>query len=274
MRKSPSWSSDQSWSCNTGTERSNRRGRSPREHSLDSNDSGTSIDTQVDRRGRRAINVFKRARSSSSSAELFTDREEDRIRRSLRRKLLSNDGMRLSRIEKRLFRADRRGDGVVRVSELEDCLAAEANTEKGASVRPNEALWLIEKLKDRNGKKVAVFKIRAILESEKEGRGQGKTGVLANSHARHRQRERHGSRSNRSRRSEGPVRRGGKGGGDRMGSAGGTSESDSKQGDVIGPSSYPARWAVRQGTVGQWLYEAASPMVSLLLARSCAVRSG
>lgn len=257
-----SWSSDEGWSCNTGTERSNRRGRPRHEHSLDSNDSGTSIDTQVDIRGRRAINAFKRGRSSSSFVELFTDREENRIRKSLRRKLLSNDGARLSRIEKRLCRADRRGNGVVRVSVFEDSLAAEAKAEKGASVRPNEVLWLIEKLKNRNGRKVAVFKIRAILESEKEERRQGRTGVRPNSHTRHRHRELHGSRDNKSRRSKLPACRGRNAGGDRMGREGGTSESDSKQGDAIDRSSHPARWAVRQGTVGQWLYEAASPMVS------------
>ena len=263
-RISLSLSSDQGWSCNTGTVTSNHRGRSPHEHSLDSNDSGTSIDTQVDIRGRRAINAFKRGRSSSSFVELFTDHEENRIRESLRRKLLSNDGARLSRIEKRLCRADRRGNGVVRVSVFEDSLAAEANHEKGASVHPNEALWLIEKLKDRNGRKVAVFKIRAILESGNEDRRHARTGVRPNSHTRHRHRERHGSRDNRSRRSELPACRGRNAGGDRRGREGGTSESDSKQDDTTGRSSHPARWAVRQGTVGQWLYEAASPMVSFL----------
>ena len=175
--------------------------------------------------------------------------------------------MRLSRIERRLFRADRRGDGVVRVCAFEDALAAEAKTEKEGGVRPNEALWLIEKLKDRNGRKVAIFKIRAILESRKEERGQGRNGVRTNSHARHRQRERGGSRNSRSRRSE--VCRSRKAGRDRMGGEGGASESDTTQGDAIGLSSHPARWAVRQGTVGQWLYEAASPMVSVLLAWPC-----
>lgn len=218
----------------------------------------------MDRRGRRAISAFKRGRSSSP-AELFTHHEESKIRKSLRRKLLSNDGVRLSRIERRLFRAHRRGDGVVRVSAFEDSLAAEAQTEKGASVRPNEALWLIEKLKDRNGRKLAVFKIRALLESGKEE--QGRAGVRTNSHARHRQKERRGHRNNRPRGPEGCKGRAADG--HRMGSEGRTSESDCKQGDDIGLSTHPARWAVRQGTVGQWLYEAASPMVSLLLAWSC-----
>eukprot|EP00904_Undaria_pinnatifida_P000865 jgi/Undpi1/1077/HiC_scaffold_10.g04540.m1 len=254
------WSSDHSWDSNNGNERGKRRGRLPHEHSLDSDDSGASIDTQVDRRGRQAINAFKRGRSSSSPAEatLFTHREERKIRKSLRRKLLSNDGVRLSRIERRLVRADRRGDGFVRISAFEDSLTAEAQTKMGASVRANEALWLTEKLKDRNGRKVAIFKIRGILESGQEENGQGKTNVREDSQRRRRQRDQHRSRSRRTRGSD--VDRGRSHSGNRRGSEGGTSESDGKQGNVVDEASHPARWTVRQGTVGQWLYEAASPM--------------
>lgn len=179
------------------------------------------------------------------------------IARSLRRKLLVNNGKRLSRIERHLLRAinrngQREEDGWVSATAFEDALAADGKANRGGSaVTRDEALWLSDKLESRSGKKIACLRIRSLLAADDE--------------------ESLGIRGHK-----------GRGGGDGDGGDNGWrrrvnistgaaeegSNSDTWEHDSGGACSIRrrrdgvARWAVRCGTVGQWLQEVASPMVS------------
>lgn len=207
----------------------------------------------------------------------FTRNEESRIRRSLQRKLLSNNGARLNGIERMLFRADHPREGAVSVSTFKAALTAASKSDNGTDIRRDEVLWLIQCLMGRNGKNVAIMKMRELLEN-KRSRG----GV--------RRHHRRGDRCDATRRSSNASqrddRRRRKGelttdddGEDWAAMRGRTtSESDSSsRGDAAfrwqlsHPS--PARWAIRQGTVGQWLHEVAAPMVSFKFALLVCKRS-
>ena len=209
-----------SWSSNemsTGDERVGprkcRREGWPQSSSLNS---GSSIDTSEDRRARHRY-AASRGTHGSSYTTTFSRREERKICRSLRCKLLSNNGALLSRIERHLLHADHRGDGFVSVAAFKDALAEGRNRDgRGRSILHDEKIWLVEKLKTRNGKRVSIFNIRRLLESVGQGQGE--------SHGRPRYCER---------------------------------AMDSRE-----PEEAPPKWVIRQGTVGQWLHNVASPMVS------------
>lgn len=212
-----------------------------------SSNSGSSVDTLVDGNGRRGHPATRDFSRYSSQ------REDSKIRGSLQRKLLSNNGARLSRIERRLLRADRSREGTVSVATFKAALAA-ASKSDGADIRRHEMLWLTRRLAGRNGRNVAILKMRRLLEDNdregarrpaSEGVGQGKR--------------------NYRRRSEIGLRRGvstDESGSD--GRAGSESGRSSRGGAMKWRSSPPppARWAIRQGTVGQWLHEVAAPLVS------------
>lgn len=200
-------------------------------------------------------------RNSSCPVELFTQSEDRAICKSLRRKLLSNNGARLGRVERRLFRADRRGDGVVSTVALTDALAKEGKPEGGGRrVLPDEVVWLTEKLKGRNGKKVDVFKIRKLLGSDTDNGRSGTRDDDRTHQSRRRQVHKSSSRLKR-RDGHGP----GAGGGDWAGAGGDeTSGSDSGGSRDASQAENSPRWATRQGTVGQWLNDVASPMVGIL----------
>lgn len=211
-------------------------------------DSGSSIDTHVD------------------DLHLFTHIEESRIRRSLQRKLLSNNGVRLSGIERRLLRADHPGKGAVSVSTFKAALAAASRSENGADIRHDEVLWLLQRLVGRNGKNVAIMKIRELLENKENG------GRVQRHHW-HRDRCDTTRRGSGMSRGTGTRHRSGEStsdddGEDWAGRRGRTtSESDSSgRGDAAFASQLlptsSAGWTVRQGTVGQWLHDVAAPMVS------------
>lgn len=240
--------------------------RSP---SLTSNSSGSSIDSPVDRQGQRA----EQARRHGSSGPLFTESEDRAITKSLRRKLLVNDGKRLTQIEGLLFRADQNrrasGDGDnswVTATAFADALAADGKANGGrggaARVTRDEALWLSEKLESRNGKKVACFRIRALLggggdsrEACTSRRGDGRS---------HRNKIARGWREqSRERETVDQKARNIDG---REANRGNDDGSASWDGDFddpdVGRSARPAKWAVGRGTVGQWLQNVASPMVS------------
>lgn len=192
------------------------------------------------------------------------------IHNSLRKKLLANDGERLSKLEQHLSRADHRRDGWVTVRAFSDALKAEEKrypkaTNGVARITRDEGLWLSEKLEGRSGKVVACSGIRALLEQgckEKQG-GRAEFG-----------RNDRGWR-NRSRRSsergssvvvgESQRRRHGSSGDYRQiwklsntNSDGSDSSNDGKE---LGQRR-SSKWAIKQGTVGQWLQDVASPMVS------------
>ena len=58
------------------------------------------------------------------------------------------------------------------VSAFENALTEGENPKgQGGRILWEEMLWLLEKLKTRNGKRVAIFNIRLLLESTGEGRG-------------------------------------------------------------------------------------------------------
>lgn len=210
-------------------------------------DSGSSIDNLVDDR------------------HSFTHNEESRIRRSLRRKLLSNNGARLSDIERRLLHADHRRTGAVSISTFKAALAAASRSDNGADIPRDEALWLIRCLMGRNGKSIAIMKMREILENKESVRR----------HHRHRDRcdttrksssVSQGREERRRRKGESTTDDDGQGWTIRGGGTTSESDSSSRGGAALqwklSPPS-PARWATRQGTVGQWLHEVAAPMVSV-----------
>ena len=235
-------------------------------------DSGSSIETQVDsssgRRGHRGGRYSGRFSSSDLS---LAHGEERKIRRSLERKLLSDNGARLSKIERRLLRADQSREGSVSVSTFKAALAAES-TSDGASIQSDEVLWLIQKLRGRNGRNVKILKMRALLENEEtDGTTRGhrpgsgrRRQVERRNHQQHTARRHSTSRHGESRRRGDNLP---EDGGGRVGSGGQTtSESDASS---IGATlkwrsspQPPAKWAIRHGTVGQWLHDVAAPMVS------------
>lgn len=233
----------------------------------DYSDSHSSIETREDSSGRREHH-------SGRHSTGFTDREERQIRRSLGRKLLSDDGVRLSRIERRLLRADHSKEGSVGISSFRATLAAASKSDR-VDIQRDEILWLIQKLSGRNGRKVNFLKIRALLENE-ENEGTTGGGHRSRSESRRQvERERHRQyktrRTSMSRRGEGRHRRDRMSeddGGGRVGHRGQTtseSDSSSRGGAILQWRSsppHPARWATRRGTVGQWLHEVAAPMVS------------
>lgn len=230
-------------------------------------DSGSSIETQVDS-SRRGHRKGKHSGRFSSPDVSLDHGEERKIRRSLERKLLSDNGARLSRIERRLLRADQSREGSVSVSTFKAALAAESKSD-GAGIQSDEVFWLIQKLRGRNGKNVNILKMRALLENKETGRGHrsgsGRWQQVERRH--HRQHTTHRGSTSR----HGESRRRGSDlaeyGGERADSGGQTtSESDnSSSGATLkwrsSPSS-PAKWAIRHGTVGQWLHDVAAPMVS------------
>lgn len=165
---SSNWTSDEEWTKDVHRERRSRSPSSP--------DSGSSIFTpEVDRRIRRG----RRYTSSpaTSLTEALSRREIREIYRSLRRKLLSNNGALLSRIERRLLREDHRGNGLVPAAALKDALAMRSKSgDQDGCILREEMLWLLENMKTRSGKKVAIFKIRPLLES-RNMKERGETGV-------------------------------------------------------------------------------------------------
>lgn len=198
----------------------------------------------------------------------FTHNEESRVRRSLQRKLLSNNGVRLSEIERRLLHADHRRKGVVSISTFKAALAAASRSDNGVDIRRDEALWLIRCLLGRNGKNIAIMKMRELLENKEHVRG-------AQRYHRHRDKSDAKSRSSsrvsqgreerRYRKGESTTDDDGQGWTGR--GKGTTSEPDSNgRGGAAfqwqSSRQSPAKWVTRQGTVGQWLHEVAAPMVS------------
>lgn len=211
--------------------------------------SSSSIDTQVDGDGRLGHRVTR------------SHGEDRNIRRSLQRKLLSNNGARLSRIERRLLRADHSREGAVSVATFKAALAAESKSD-GAEMRRHEMLWLTQMLAGRNGRNVAILKMRRLLEDEDTGGGRrSATGGRGQ-----------GTRNYRRRSEESMLRKSGSnyedGGDGRSGSGDQICGSESSRRSRGGAQKWrsspppPARWAIRQGTVGQWLHEVAAPMVS------------
>lgn len=255
-----------------------RRHRCRSSSSVDTNDSGSSIESQGDdertRRRHRRRNRDVGAGLGSSSELIFTRSEETRIIRSLQRKLLSNDGARLSRIERRLLQADPARSGVVSMSTFRAALSKEAKSGNGANIGRDETIWLMENLRGRNGKNVAILKIRGLLDTEEPGVKRRSGVKISEEMEPHRScRTRRGSTQSNNR-SRGTRRRAGgpdtdDGARERLGGGGRTtSESDtSGQGGAslrrrASPAA-PARWAIRHGTVGQWLHDVAAPMVSV-----------
>jgi len=178
--------------------------------------------------------------------------EDSKIRRSLQRKLLSNHGARLSRIERRLLRADRSREGAVSVATFKAALAAASESDR-FEIRRREMLWLTRRLAGRNGRNVTIFKMRRLLEDKDGEEGRRLAGGGGQGRRTHR------------RRSESRLRRGMST--DETGSDGrtGSESGRSSRGGALNWRSSPtppARWAIRQGTVGQWLHEVAAPMVS------------
>lgn len=233
---------------------------------IESTDSGSSIDSQVDNSGRRG----KFSGRFSSPDLSHAHGEERKIRRSLERKLLSDNGARLSRIERRLLRADQSREGSVSISAFKAALAAESKS-GGVGIQSDEVCWLIQKLRGRNGRNVKVLKMRSLLENDDEEIGgghrseSGKRRQVDRKHNRH-----HAERRNSTSRRGCSRRRGAGLTEDRGGRAdsGGqtTSESDnnSRGGATLlwrSSSLPPAKWAIRRGTVGQWLHDVAAPMV-------------
>lgn len=217
VRRSLSLSS----SSSSPVEQRQRQAR-PRSRSLSSNSGDSSINTPVDRRSQRRT----ASTLHGASGRLFTQTEDRVIIRSLRRKLLVNDGKRLNRIERQLLRAmDHRGrgeDGWVSTTAFEDALMTDGKASDGGEpVTRDESLWLSEKLESRNRKKVSCFRIRSLLTGgDDEGLGVG---------------------SGKSRRYHDDNR--------------------------VHRSRHSRKWAVRRGTVGQWLQDVASPMVSINLSK-------
>lgn len=211
-----------------------------------------------------------RRHPSSGERRLFTHLEDRTVRKSLRQKLLANNATRLGRIERCLLHAANRSDGRASVTAFEDALASDAKAVdtagRGERVRRNEVLWLIENLKGRNGRYVAVAKIRAVLEEGQ--RGGGRRGDGDESTQRHlKRRQTRDPFIGRSRSGEVDGSSGSAGSGSvRRIMGGNTSELGvCRMKGARGRPAHPARWATRRGTVGQWLHDVASPMVSLLV---------
>lgn len=226
----------------------------PRSLSVSSSDDGSSIDIPTNRRGQRT----RASICHGAGGRLFTQSEDRVIATSLRKKLLANDGKRLNRIERHLLRATNRNseraeNGWVSVAAFEDALAADGKANRGRSaVTRDEALWLSEKLESCSGKKIACLRIRSLLvANDEEGL------EIRGSKGRGRGRENGGDRGWRRRvdTSTGATQE--------------SSDSDTWEHDSGGACSIRrrqdgvARWAVRRGTVGEWLQEVASPMVSI-----------
>lgn len=235
--------------------------------SLASNDSGSSIETDIDRCSKQV----RHQRDGNTAAGHSTHAGEIRVVKSLQRKLLSANGARLSRIERRLLRTDRKRNGVVSISAFEAALAAEKNTDGRAVIGRDEVRWLTRKLTGRNGKSVTILRMRALLESEEETgwkRRSGRKGQVDRDQY-HRHRYHDTSQCGRSSRGSERRRRGnGSTAGDGEEIGGGTTSESTCSGGRGGTSLQrrsspppPARWAIRQGTVGQWLHEVAAPMV-------------
>lgn len=226
-----------------------RRQARPRSRSLSSDSGDSSITTPVDKRNqRRTVSALYGA-----AGRLFTQSEDRAIVKSLRKKLLVNDGKRLNRIERHLLRAmddrEHREDGWVSASAFEEALLVDAKANgNGEPMTRDEVLWLSEKLESRNRKKVSCYRIRSVLERDDEdylGVNSGKNrarGHISGSNRRWKERTRTRQKIVK----------------------GSDSDSSDHQGNRIHRSRHPAEWAVRQGTVGQWLQDVASPMVSII----------
>lgn len=273
--KSLAWSSDDTWSDNTARTKSdhnNKRHDRPPSRSLPSS-SGSSIETtRVDRRTQRERRNAMRRYPSSDEQHLFTHFEDRSIGESLRQKLLSNNGARLGNIERCLLRAANRLDGRASVTAFEDALAADAKAiaaaGRGERIRWNEALWLTKKLRGRNRRHVAVSRIRAVLEAGHRGGRRDDDGENTQQHLKRYQRRDPFRARSHDGEGGGGAHGGGLAGSGRVGRtmSGSTNESGVCRVEAVRRrSAYPARWAIRQGTVGQWLHDVASPMVSLLL---------
>ncbi|CAN0050839.1 unnamed protein product [Ectocarpus sp. 12 AP-2014] len=275
-KKSSSWSSDESgivgnnarrWQRGRPNIKEGTQTRRPYSSpSLGSNDSGSSIETDIDRCSKQ---VRHQRDGNTAAAGHSTHAGEIRVVKSLQRKLLSDNGARLSRIERRLLRTDRKRKGVVSISTFEAALAAEKNTDDRAVVGRDEVRWLTRKLTGRNGKSVAILRMRALLESEEETgwkrRSSRKGQVDRHQYHRHRyhatlQCGRSSRGSERRRRSNGSTA----GDGEEIGGETTSESTCSGRGDALlqrrSSPPPPARWAIRQGTVGQWLHEVAAPM--------------
>ncbi|CAM9125616.1 unnamed protein product, partial [Ectocarpus sp. 13 AM-2016] len=222
--------------------------------SLASNDSGSSIETDIDRCSKQ---VRHQRDGNTTAAGHSTHAGEIRVVKSLQRKLLSDNGALLSRIERRLLRTDHKRKGVVSISTFEAALAAEKNID-GTVIGHDEVRWLTRKLTGRNGKSVAILRMRALLESEEETgwkrRSSGKGRVDRHQHHRHRYRAtsqcgRSSRGSERRRRSKWSTA----GDGEEIGGETMSESTCSGRGDAflerrsLPPP--PARWAIRQGTV-------------------------
>lgn len=239
-------------------------------------DSGSSIETQVDNSGGRGHHRGKRSGRFSSADLTFTHGEERKIIRSLERKLLSDNGAPLSRIERRLLRADHSGEGSVNVSTFQEALAAESKS-GGVGILSDEVLWLTQKLRGRNGRNVKILKMRALLENEYDGTGGGhrsgserRRKVERKHHRQHTARRHSMSRRGGSRHRRGGLAEDRGGQADSGGRKTTCSESDSSSSRGGAARKWssspppPARWAIRSGTVGQWLHDVAAPMVSMV----------
>lgn len=165
------------------------------------------------------------------------------------------------------MRADHSRKGSVSVSTFKAALAAECKS-GGFDIKCDEVLWFTEKLRGRDGRTVKILKMRALLEDEETGGHRplsGKRRQVERQHHRNTTRRNSTSRRGESR-GDGLTENG-------VGQAGNggktTSESDnSSRGGATRTLPWrsspppPARWAIRHGTVGQWLHEVAAPMVS------------
>lgn len=220
------------------------------------------------RRGQGHCTARHPARFSSPGVS-FTHREERKIRRSLERKLLSDNGARLSRIERRLLRADHQREGSVGVSTFKAALGADSKSD-GTDIQSDEVLWLTQKLMGRNERNIKFLKMRSLLENQEEGgHHSGSQRVRQPErkyHPQHPTRRTSMSRRGESRRGRGGLteedgrRRAGDGGRTTSDSDNSSRGSATNQWRSSPPP--PARWAIRHGTVGQWLHEVAAPMVS------------
>lgn len=240
-----------SWSSDSG-------GNSPR-RPPPSSDSGSSIDSTADEREQRKRRARRREHLSTCTTDLFTPSEDRAIRESLRRKLLLNDGVRLSRVERRLSHADRRGDGLVGISAFKDAFATEETAvNRSSRVARDETSWLIENLRTRNGKKVAILEMRSLLQSGREELDNRGSSVDSFEGGQSRRRRR--SWSHQPERDE--QRRVTWRSASRIGRDLNNHSLDNRRRlDISSPLDPPAKWAIRHGSVGRWLHDVAAPLV-------------
>lgn len=129
---------------------------------------------------------------------------------------------------------------------LEDALRTEEERDDRFRISPDEALWLSKQLETRSGKNVARFRIRTLLADDpdvKKGDATDSTGWRQKSKQAHRTRSPRCHRVSGLRAAE------------RSGRA-----SDGLEHEI--DCAPQANWAVRRGTVGRWLRDVASPLVS------------